>query len=79
MAPMLAVTFRISGIQTLYGVFLLLIYVVGHCTVIVLAGTLTEFVESYLHWNERSKTTAVIKNICGVFVILAGLYMFWKA
>jgi len=79
MAPMLAVTFRISGVQFLYGISLLLMYAVGHCTVIVLAGTLTEFVESCLHWNERSKTATVIKKTCGLLVILAGLYMFWKA
>lgn len=79
MAPMLAVTFRVSGTQFLYGVFLLLMYAVGHCAVIVAAGTLAKFVESYLHWNERSKSTTVIKKICGILVILAGLHMFWTA
>lgn len=79
MAPMLAVTFRVSGTQFLYGLFLLLMYAVGHCAVIVAAGTLAEFVESYLHWNERSKSTAVIKKICGILVILAGLHIFWTA
>lgn len=79
MAPMLAVTFRISGTRSLYGILLLLMYALGHCLVIVFAGTLTELVESYLKWNERSKSTAVIKKICGVLVLLAGLYMFWTA
>jgi cytochrome c-type biogenesis protein len=79
MAPMLAITFKISGAQFVYGISLLLMYAVGHCTVIILAGTLTEFVESYLHWNEKSKTVMVIKKICGLLVILAGLHMFWKA
>lgn len=79
MAPMLAVTFRISGTQFLYGISLLLMYAVGHCAVIVTAGMLAEFVESYLHWNERSKTSSAIKKICGILVIMAGLYMFWKA
>ncbi|MGQ9621523.1 MAG: cytochrome c biogenesis CcdA family protein [Bacteroidales bacterium] len=79
MAPMLAVTFSISSTKFLYGIFLLLMYAMGHCTVIIVAGTLAEIVETYLQWNERSKSTAVLKKICGIFIILAGLYMFWKA
>jgi len=79
MAPMLAVTFRISGMHFLYGILLLLMYALGHCAVIVFAGTLTEFVESYLRWNERSKSALILKKACGILVILAGLYMFWTA
>jgi len=79
MAPMLAVTFRVSGTQALYGISLLLMYAAGHCMVIILAGTLAESVETYLNWNERSKSTAIIRKVCGILVILAGLYMFWKA
>lgn len=78
MAPMLTLTFRISGTQFLYGISLLLVYAAGHCAVIVLAGTLTELVESYLRWNEKSKTAAAIKRICGALVVLGGLYIFWK-
>ncbi|HOL21651.1 MAG TPA: cytochrome c biogenesis protein CcdA [bacterium] len=79
MAPILAIIFKVSGTHFLYGFLLILIYAAGHCSVIVLAGTLTEFVEAYMKWNEKSRAGIVIKKICGILVILAGLYMFWKA
>ena len=77
MAPMLAVTFRIAADRFLYGVSLLLAYGIGHCSVIIFAGTFTEAVEHYLHWNEKSKGVSVLKKICGILVILGGAYMLW--
>ncbi|NCD23615.1 MAG: cytochrome C biogenesis protein, partial [Spartobacteria bacterium] len=54
MAPMLAVTFKLAAAHMAYGILLLLAYGVGHCAVIVLAGTFTETVQHYLNWNEAS-------------------------
>jgi cytochrome c-type biogenesis protein len=79
MAPMLAVTFRLAEAAPLYGALLLLAYGVGHCSVIVLAGTSTEMVQRYLNWSERSRGVAVVKCICGMLVLLAGLYLLWNA
>src|ERR1039457_4183468 len=45
MAPMLGVTFKLAESNPVYGVSLLLAYGVGHCSVIVLAGTFTEVVQ----------------------------------
>lgn len=75
MAPMLAVTFKLAATSLLYGVLLLLVYGVGHCSVIVLAGTSTEVVQRYLNWNEKSRGAVIVKRICGVLVLLAGLYL----
>jgi cytochrome c-type biogenesis protein len=79
MAPMLAVTFRVAATALLYGVLLLLAYGVGHCAVIVLAGTSTGLVQRYLNWNERSKGAIISKRICGGLVLLAGLYLIYIA
>jgi len=79
MAPMLAVTFRLAAANRFYGVSLLLIYGLGHCSVIVLAGTSTELVQKYMNWNEKSKATIIIKGVCGVLVILSGLYLIYTA
>jgi len=46
MAPMLGVTFKVASTQLSYGVLLLLIYGIGHCSVIVFAGTCTEIVRN---------------------------------
>jgi cytochrome c-type biogenesis protein len=79
MAPMLAVTFRVASTALLYGIILLLAYGVGHCSVIIVAGTSTGLVQRYLNWNEQSKGAAILKRICGVLVLLAGLYLIYRA
>jgi cytochrome c-type biogenesis protein len=79
MAPMLAVTFRLAETNALYGVSLLLAYGVGHCSVIVLAGTFTEVVQRFLNWNEQSKGVAIVKGICGVLVLLGGVWLIYSA
>ena len=79
MAPMLAVTFKLAAAHMAYGILLLLAYGVGHCAVIVLAGTFTESVQHYLNWNEASKGANILKKICGVLVLLGGLWMIYTA
>lgn len=76
MAPILGVTFKFANS---YGALLLLLYGVGHCAVIVLAGTFTESVQHYLNWNERSRGAVILKRICGVLVILGGIYLIYTA
>ena len=79
MAPMLGVTFNLAATSLPYGVLLLLLYGIGHCSVIVVAGTSTELVQRYLNWNEESKGAVVVKRICGVLVLAGGLYMIYGA
>jgi len=77
MAPMLGVTFKLSSTNLMYGVLLLVIYGIGHCSVIVFAGTFTEVVQRYLNWNERSKGAVAVKKACGVLVLLGGVYLIY--
>ncbi len=79
MAPMLAITFQLAGTNSWYGVLLILAYGVGHCSVIVAAGTFTELVENVLHWNENSKGPIFLKKTCGALVIAGGLYLLYTA
>ena len=79
MAPMLGVTFKLAATNMMYGVLLLAAYSIGHCSVIVLAGTFTEVVQHYLNWNEKLKGTAFVKRICGALVVLGGIYLIYTA
>ena len=79
MAPMLGITFSVASRNIPYGIALLAVYGVGHCSVIVAAGTSTELVQRYLNWNERSKGAAILKKVCGLLVILGGLYLIYTA
>jgi cytochrome c-type biogenesis protein len=74
MAPMLSITFQLAGTQIWYGIILLLSYAVGHCSIIVAAGTFTELVQQYLNWNEQSKGPIIVKKVCGILVIIGGFY-----
>jgi cytochrome c-type biogenesis protein len=79
MAPMLGVTFKLAATHFLYGAALLLAYGLGHCAVIVAAGTSTELVQRFLNWNEQSKGLAILKYTCGVLVILGGVWLIYSA
>jgi cytochrome c-type biogenesis protein len=79
MAPMLAVTFKVASTNIVYGILLLVSYGLGHCSVIVFAGTFTEIVQHYLNWNEKSKGAVILKKICGVLVLAGGLYLIYTA
>jgi thiol-disulfide isomerase/thioredoxin len=78
MAPVLGVAFRLASTSLAYGVLLLAAYGVGHCSVIVLAGTSTGLVQRYLDWNERSRGAVMLRKVCGVLVLLGGLYLVFQ-
>ncbi len=79
MAPMLGITFKLAATNLFYGVLLLVVYGLGHCSVIVLAGTCTELVQRYMNWNEKSRGAVILKRICGVLVLIGGLYLIFIA
>jgi cytochrome c-type biogenesis protein len=79
MAPMLGVTFKLAATNLSYGVLLLFVYGVGHCSVIVLAGTSTELVQHYLNWTDKSRAAVMVKKVCGVLVLLGGIYLIYIA
>jgi cytochrome c-type biogenesis protein len=75
LSPILAIAFRTGMKNVLYGSLLTVVYAFGHCSIIMLAGTSTGLVEKYLRWNERSKGTAILKKICGLLVMIGGIYL----
>ena len=79
MAPMLGVTFKLASTNVVYGLALLAAYGVGHCSVIVLAGTSTGWVQKCLNWNEKSKGAVILKRVCGLMVLAGGVYLIYAA
>lgn len=75
MAPVLGVVFQISQTNYAFALSLLFAFGVGHCGVIVGAGTLTGKVQKYINWSSDSKTVLWIKRVCGILVILGGVYL----
>ena len=79
MAPVLGATFRLGAATPLMASGLLITYGIGHCSVIVLAGTFTQTIQKYLRWNETSMATNIVKKICGILVLFGGLYLIYTA
>lgn len=78
MAPMLGVVFSVAATKLVFAVSLIMAYAIGHCAVIVLAGTFTEVVQKYLNWNEKSRGAIMLKKICGTLVVLGGIYVLFS-
>jgi cytochrome c-type biogenesis protein len=75
MIPVLTVAFTSASTNLLYSILLLLSYGIGHCSVIVFAGTFTEIIQNYLNWDEKSKGSLITRKICGILVIIAEIYL----
>ncbi len=75
MAPVLGVVFETAQTNILFSIALLALFAVGHCSVIVLAGTLTNKVQRYLNWSDDSKAILWVKRVCGILVLIGGVYL----
>ncbi|GAB4379319.1 MAG: cytochrome c biogenesis CcdA family protein [Calditrichia bacterium] len=76
-APVLGVVFGISMSSWIKAMLLIAAFGIGHCAVIVGAGSLTHLVQKYLKWSNQSKTTNWIRRIAGVFVLIGGVYFIY--
>ena len=77
MAPILALRAKLAPTMRVYGLLLQTAYAVGHCSAIVLAGTSTSFVQRWLNWNERSRGVVILKRVCGMLVLIVGVYLIY--
>lgn len=79
MGPVLGVAFTEANTSMLYATALLFAYGLGHCAVIVFAGTCSNKIQQYLNWNERSKGTIWLRRACALLVIAAGFWLIYAA
>ncbi len=79
LAPVLAVVFSSAAANTAFGFLLLGLYGLGHCGVLIVAGTSVERAKHFADWNRETKTARHVKTVIGILLILAGLYFLYKA
>lgn len=79
LAPVLGVVFRVSSVNTFYSIALLTSYAVGHCLVIVAAGTFYGRVKKYLNWVSDSKSAKIVKSVCASLLFLAGGWLIYTS
>ena len=62
-----------------WGILLMLLYSIGHSTLVMVAGTSVGFVQRISANDRYSKASKVLKIIMGAAILLIGLYMFYLA
>jgi cytochrome c-type biogenesis protein len=79
MAPVLGVVFNLATTNLFQAIALVVAFGVGHCGVIVGAGSAAGTVQKYLRWTDRSNGTIYLKRITGALVVVAGGYYVYTA
>lgn len=65
--------------RVLYGVSLLFTYAIGHCLLMLCAGTFTGFVESFVKARGAVSISLWTKRLGGLIIALVGSYLIWNA
>lgn len=78
MAPVLGVTFTLAGSQPLFAYGVLVLFGLGHCTVIGFAGGASSWVQRWLSWQDEKAGARWLRRGCGVLVCVAGAYLIFQ-
>ena len=62
-----------------WGIILMLLYSIGHSTLVMVAGTSVGFIQKINSSDNYKKTATILKIVIGAVILLIGLYMFWLA
>lgn len=65
--------------EVAYGTVLLFVYALGHCLLMLLAGTFTGFVEAFVKARGVRNFSEWSKRIGGAIISLVGLYLLYQA
>jgi len=77
-APVLGLVLSTASTHLMKGIFIMLAYGIGHCMVIIVAGTSLSLVQRWLNWSEGNKASLIFKRICAALVVVAGVYLLLK-
>lgn len=77
MAPVLGVVFGTSSNNLLLSGMIILFFALGHCGIIVFAGTFMAAVKNYLKWHDKTAGITWVRKISGTLIILGGLTLLY--
>lgn len=63
----------------IWGIILMLLYSIGHSTLVIIAGTSIGFVQKLNGNDKYQKAGTILKIIMGTVIMFIGFYMFWLA
>ncbi len=79
LAPVLGIVFSVAATSMPLAILLIAAFGLGHCSVIVAAGSLAHTVQKYLNWADQSRGAVWLGRVAGVFVMLGGVYFIYTA
>lgn len=65
--------------RLLWGILLMILYSIGHSTLVIVAGTSIGFVQKINSNPKYQKAGTILKIVMGIVILIIGLYMFWLA
>jgi len=79
--PVLVVLLTIVATKgkILYGIALLFTYAMGHCLLMLAAGTFTGFIESFIKTKGIANFSLWTRRFSGLIVVIVGGYLIWSA
>ncbi len=78
-ALVVILTFVATKGQILYGTALLFTYAIGHCLLMLAAGTFTGFIESFVKTKGIVNFSTWTKRVSGGVITLVGAWFIWQA
>jgi len=78
MSPVLSISLSEIGKRPFFSIMLALAFILGHCGIILLAGTFMDALKKYLKWNNKSLGSRIIRKVSGSLILLAGVYVIIK-
>ncbi len=79
LAPVLATSLAVAGDHPVLALSLVAAFGVGHVVVLVAAGGSVGLADRLVTWSARSRLSEVLRKGSGVLVILAGIYLLYRA
>lgn len=78
-ALVILLTYVATKGQVLYGITLLFTYAVGHCLLMLLAGTCTGFVEAFIKAKGIVNFSTRAKRVSGIIITAVGAWFIWQS
>ncbi len=78
MAPVLGVTFGMAKTAPVFAFGVLVLFGLGHCVVIGVAGVSSTWVQRWLAWQNGTPGAKWLRRVCGVLVLLAGGWLLYS-
>jgi len=79
MAPILGIVLSSISTQFWFCIGLVGMFILGHCGVLILAGTFTNLVKKFLKWNVASQGTRILRKVCGILILAGAVYTILQA